>query len=373
MKNYCPLPFGHITVETKGGYWPCCHHAPPADQICNIRDVTHDQWFSGKYMSDLRQSFLDDEKHTGCQVCWNSEDKGQQSLRQRVLKEYKILKTDTRPALVNVEVQLGNLCNLTCLMCDENSSSAILAENRRLGINLYQQKDFAWTESAWQNLEAMIGSGLKVLNIRGGEPFYNKGLIDIIERMSDERCSNLVLHVTTNATIWSERWQQALKRFRLVRMMFSVDAVGDLYEYIRYPASWQQVSDNIDQIRTCDNINPMVHAVAQNLNIHAIGELIDWCEARNMFLEIDQLSKPEHLNLTNLPPELNKRAQKHLESYLARTDKPHLLQSLASYLEQLRSTNYDAGAWQSFLSQIAARDRLRGNDFSKFLSTKDAV
>lgn len=371
MKNYCPLPFGHITVETKGGYQPCCQHLPPIDRTQNIHDISPDQWFFGQYMTELRESFSKDQRHPGCQMCWSVEDKSQQSLRQRIQQEYKILGVGTEPSLVNVEVQLGNLCNLTCMMCNENASSAILAENRRLGINRYQQKDFSWDETAWQNLELLIGSGLKVLNIRGGEPFYNKGLLDIVERIPNDRCNNLILHVTTNATIWSKRWKQALSRFRLVRVMFSVDAVGELYEYMRYPGNWSVVANNIDQMRSCPNIKPMVHAVVQNLNIHALGDLIDWCDKRSMFLEFNQLTKPAHLSLVNLPPELNQQARIHLQDCLNKTDKSHLIQSLSSYISQLESAEFYPAAWDSFVNQVDMRDRLRGTDFRKFLAIKD--
>ena len=94
--------------------------------------------------------------------------------------------------MITVEIQLGNLCNLTCLMCNENSSSAILSENIKLGINKVKQKNFTWNDISFDYLYEILLSGPKIVNIRGGEPLYNKKLLKLIEDLPEEICSTTI-------------------------------------------------------------------------------------------------------------------------------------------------------------------------------------
>lgn len=374
MKNYCPLPFGHAMIDTRGFYHVCCSNFTPDEFAQNIRDIEHDGWQGNPYLAEIRSSFLKDEKHPGCRRCWTLESRGENSLRQRVQKEYQILKTSKdNPKILTAEVQIGNLCNLSCLMCNEESSSAFLAENKRLGIAVMDQQNFNWDDKAWANFEKLVASpDLKVLNIRGGEPFYNKRFLQMLEEISDQQCKNIMLHMTTNGTVWNERWANVLKKFRLVRLMFSIDATGELLEYIRYPISWAVLQDNISQMRTLPNVNSIVHCTTQNLNIHALDDLIDWCEQNQIYLELGQLTTPSYLRLYNLPPDLRQRAMQSLKSALQKGPAGHIEKSLTSYINLLETAEHKEALWQEFVEKISMRDRVRNRDFRNFLPTQDS-
>jgi microcystin-dependent protein len=186
-------------------------------------------------------------------------------------------------------------------MCSEIFSSAILAENIKLKNNKHDQDDFKWSEVAFENLQDIISTGPKVLTVIGGEPFYNKKFLELLESLPAEACRQTLLHIVTNCTQWNNRWADALKKFKLVRMMFSVDGTESLYEYIRYPAVWETTNSNIDQIVTGANIKPLVNTTVQNLNIGSIGSIIQWSKKKNLYLQLVQLVQPSWLTVTNLP------------------------------------------------------------------------
>lgn len=373
LDNFCAFPFGHTTVSTNGDFSVCCIHNTPKEHVVNINNNRFDQWNQSEYLQEVRTAFRNNQQHPGCHVCWQKEKVGQVSMRTRNLREYQILGvTEATEFPVEVEVQLGNLCNLKCLMCNEHESSGILAENIQLGINKYNQQDFHWSEQAFTNLQELTSTGLKVLSIRGGEPFYNKPLLDIIENLPDEACSRTMLHISTNATVWNRRWQQALKKFKLVRLMFSVDAVGDLYEYIRFQGQWHETNTNIDQMSTGSNIKSLVHCVVQNLNIHEIGQVIQWAKEKNLYLQLEPLNHPSWLTITNLPAPLKQRAISHLEQVLlwnlADHEKEFLTVCHSQLVDSLQKP-FDFELWNTFQTQIGLRDRLRNNSYLRFLPT----
>jgi molybdenum cofactor biosynthesis enzyme MoaA len=291
-------------------------------------------------------------------------------MRQRVTKEYTILGIDTaKPSIKNAEINLGNLCNLKCLMCQEQESSSILAENVRLGINILNQQDLKWNEAAHAHAKKIVQSRPRVLNIRGGEPFYNKDLLNLVRDIPDQQARQMMLHITTNATIWNKEWQEALARFRSVRMMFSVDATDDLYEYMRFPGSWADTSSNIQQIIKLPNVNGMIHCVVQNLNIARLQSVIDWSIQCGIQLEFDLLWKPAYLKIVNLPRGLKQQAISSVQGLLSNDYPTPIIDFLSKcntiLLESQQQDNTQL--WQEFKKQIEPRDHLRGNSYTDFL------
>jgi molybdenum cofactor biosynthesis enzyme MoaA len=333
----------------------------------NINRHSHEHWLASQYVTDVRQSFVADHRHPGCVQCWQREDAGFSSLRTRAMKEFSILPTRPDRPIRTVEIDLGNLCNLRCLMCDEKNSSAILAENVRLGVNSIQQTDIAWQSTGYDNLQKLLDQRPYVVNIRGGEPFYNKDLLSLINNIPAAHAKDMLLHVTTNGTTWSERWQKALAKFRLVRIMFSVDAVGPLYEYMRFPASWQAVEQNIQIMRRLPNVKCLVHAVCQNLNVANLGPLITWCAENDLYLEIESLTTPDYLQMQNLPPAHKAYALTHLDELITTTLSPQIMEAVRSARNVLSGSRYDPTMWQLFKKNIVMRDTIRGNSFEMFI------
>lgn len=372
--NFCPIPFGHTMITAKGNFQVCCLHETPKEYQVNINNSLYEDWRDGQYLNIIQESFRKDLKHPGCKTCWANEKIGQISYRKRILKEYSLLNItsvdDLNDYPVNIEINLGNLCNLKCLMCAEWNSSAILAENVKLGINQFQQQEFHWTPEAFDHLEKLLSHQPKIINIRGGEPFYNKDLLKLVERLPEDTCKKSLLHITTNTTQWSSAWAQALKKFKLVRIMISLDAIDDLYEYIRYPASWNQVRSNVLEMKNYSNFKLLVHSVVQNLNILQLGKLINWCQDNNLYIHFDQLIDPDYLQICNLPHAKKQQAVDHLQHILTENHSSYINEFVQNCINQLsESLNQPDNIllWKKFKNQIGMRDTIRNNSYQKFL------
>ena len=371
MKHYCAMPFNHVNIGNNGDYQICCIHPVPEEHKKNINQTSLDEWMQNPYLDEVKSAFAEDKQHLGCQRCWQQEKSGTQSVRQVQTKEYKIIGAKPMQSkILHIEVAVGNLCNLSCVMCNEYNSSAILSENKKLGIAVLDQREFTWSESALQNLQHILNYRPRVIHLRGGEPMYNKRILELLDDFPAEHARNTLLHLTTNATMWTEQWQQALSKFKSVRMMLSVDAVGDLAEYIRYPGKFDQIEQNIKLIAECKNINPVIHATIQNLNIMHVGDLIAWARRVNIYLMLDLLVRPDHLEITNLPPVLKQQAIEHLSVVLSQDLDPHIQSEITAYkiaLETSLQQPLDQLRWQRFVDNVSQRDAVRGNSHRDFL------
>jgi molybdenum cofactor biosynthesis enzyme MoaA len=369
--KYCAMPFNHVNVNSLGDYQICCKHPVPEENRKNIKFTSPEDWQNNQYLNEVRNSFEQGLEHPGCSKCWQHENLNVPSLRQEQAQEYQILGAKQfQQKLLNIEIAVGNLCNLSCIMCDETSSSAILSENRRLNIARLDQQDFAWSDIAFDHVEQLLAKSPPVVNLRGGEPMYNKKILHMVNKFSSKDLNRTMLHITTNATHWSDEWQTALAKFRLVRIMLSVDAVDELFEYIRYPAQFSQVEDNVKKIISNKNIKPVIHAIVQNLNIASIGKLITWARETNIHIMLELLTYPAHLQITNLPDHLKIRAIDHLVQTLETEPAVHIRDSLSAYkkiLEDSLTQPFDLVKWESFVNQVSMRDNLRGNTHKDFL------
>ena len=368
MKHYCAMPFNHVSVGNNGDYQICCIHPVPDKHKKNINQTGVDEWLQNPYLHEVKSAFAEDQQHPGCKRCWQQETSGTQSIRQVQAKEYKIIGAKPMQSrILHIEVAVGNLCNLSCVMCSEYNSSAILAENRQLGIAVFDQREFIWTQSAFENLQQILDYRPRVIHLRGGEPLYNKRILELLDDFPAEHARNTLLHLTTNATTWTPQWQQTLSKFKSVRMMLSVDAVDELSEYIRYPSKFAQVEHNIKQIITCSNVKPVIHATVQNLNIMHIGQVVQWAKRMNIYLMLDLLVQPDYLEITNLPPVLKQQAIDHLHTVLAQDLDPHIQSEISAYKTALETATFVPQRWQRFVDNISRRDAVRGNSHKDFL------
>ena len=368
MKHYCAMPFNHVNVDTNGDYQICCRHKVPKEHRKNINQTKIEQWLQSSYLADVQQAFSDDQQHPGCQHCWQLEHRGAQSMRETQAQEYKIIGAQPlKTKVLNVETAVGNLCNFSCVMCEESNSSLLLAENLKLGIAVRDQREFAWSDDAFENLQQILDLSPRVINFRGGETLYNKNILKLITEFPANKLNTTLLHLTTNASIWTPAWAEALSKFKSVRIMFSVDAVGKLFEYMRYPGQFNQIEQNITQIVKCKNIKPVIHVTVQNLNIMHLGELIKWAKQMNIHLMLDTLVKPKWFAMTNLPPVLKQQAIYHLNDVLMQDLDEHIYSEITAYKTAMETATFDPQRWQQFVDDVSRRDAVRGNSHKDFL------
>lgn len=370
---FCPYPFSHVNIQTNGGLEVCCDHQSTSNVKFNINSHSIDEWFNSDYRRELQDYFRRGEPHPGCDRCWRRESMNTGSLRTMVQKEYQILGvTDSNfDELIAMEAQVGNLCNLKCLMCNETQSSVVLQENTQLGINQYTQKDFTWTDVGMKHLDDLVSRKLKAMNFRGGEPLYNKKIKSLLSGFSQEKANGMMLHLTTNATVWDQSWADILSKFKLVRMMLSVDAVTDCYEYIRFPADWKTVESNIQKIIKMPNVKPVVHCTVQNLNILHLDKLIKWCVDQHVYIEFNVLVWPQYLRPVNLPKPLIELALSRLRK-IEDICTPKLvdsnLKSIIEILTKSLDSDRDPKLWQEFVDNIQIKDQFRNNSYKNILT-----
>ena len=147
----------------------------------------------------------------------------------------------------------------------------------------------------------------------------------------DGSINNVVVSYNTNGTVLPDQeiielWKQA----KLVKIYFSIDSIGDSFNYVRFPADWKQVESNIIDgfFKIADlNIVFSVGPTVNITNIFYIGDIINWVEKNIAYnlqgdptdIYINPVGDFSHggkvLNLRNLGYDLQQRALEYLSKF----------------------------------------------------------
>jgi MoaA/NifB/PqqE/SkfB family radical SAM enzyme len=110
----------------------------------------------------------------------------------------------------------------------------------------------------------------------------------------------LTLHYTTNATIFPDNsWLELWKQFKEVEIQLSIDGIGQRFEYIRYPASWEIVSTNALKYLEIQNIKLSISTTVSAYNIAYLDELFSWAKQNGLPKPyLGRVHNPSHLRPT---------------------------------------------------------------------------
>lgn len=264
---------------------PCCYFST------NIR-LTPDQKMD-------RQAWLKNDFNVSCRACADLESSGLYSYRQ---SSFDLISGVTDQIEI-LTVAVNKICNLACPSCDAGSSSFWYQENRRHNVpqasyvHELHQEDRAGTvtEKFIQRLSELDLSQLKYVKFGGGEPLMSDThqlIMDLIPYPEQ-----VILHYTSNFTVMpSHKVFKAWSKFKLIKWVASIDGIENQFEYLRWPAQWTNIKQNIAQAKQTAPHNVMfgVEHTVNPLNVFYFDRFNAWFEQN---LRTNRYGDPSDLNI----------------------------------------------------------------------------
>lgn len=382
LDTFCLAPWVHSTVAVDTKLYPCCAFDRNGTQTY----TDFEGWWNGDTMSNLRSDFIANVKNSNCNRCWQDEALGKESLRQGYNKLFKPyvdfaqLGKDIKNNNVNNvslpttwELDIGNLCNLKCIMCNPTLSNKIhdeVVDNKskfaEFPMLVKQTKNVVstnWTESEdGKRFIELIKPNVKWLKIQGGESLTVKGIRDLIESLD---AKNVTLSITTNGTVLDQRLLDALSKFKKVEISVSVEAIGPANDVIRYGSSWQIIEKNIDLLHQCPNVTLQLNHVLQNTSTLFLPNVIEFAERRGLHLALIRLKQPEYLSLESIPTI-------HVDHLIDAVDKLEITNPrnipIKNFIKNIRTcVNYQPEKHKQFQQYVATLDQVRSKKLTPWL------
>jgi organic radical activating enzyme len=353
-EHICYLPWVGLDITPQNEYKPCCKYK-------NVIATNLADYLVHKELEDLKSSFLAGEKPAECDRCWRDEDAGIESKRQM---DWKNLLNETIPNLVNfksISLPFGNTCNLACRTCKSYSSSRWLTEEKKfhkyIPVKMFPHNKY-YQDTVFLDKMKELSEHVELLEIPGGEPFITgiEEQLDFLDHLISKNANTIVLHYMTNATIMpDDRFWDKWKHFKKVDIQLSIDGIGKVYEYTRWPGVWSETYTNIKeyQKRCKDNIQLSISHTVSVFNIFYLNQFIEWCQQ-------EQLPKP-YIGLVSSPAQyniniLNNKTKEYLSSILTSRE----------VIDSMNTSN-DQNLLHKMLLYVTMIDKHRNQKFSEYL------
>ncbi|MBY0386407.1 twitch domain-containing radical SAM protein, partial [bacterium] len=380
--TFCSVPWTQLATNSSGYYRVCCNALPVKNlvrdeqgHVLTVYKNSAEEALNSPTYKQIRQEMLNSVRPEMCTRCFREEDSGVESARQRWNKRWPIkdvTSSDLVPKIQYVDLRLGNLCNLKCRMCNPYSSSKwvdewnSVAESAELVPNAaltpeeaqrLKKMDWPENEKTWKNLEPVLNS-VEEIYLTGGEPFLSLKQVDLLDWLiRTERSQHVVLKYNSNATLFPEKLISRWQKFKSVRLNLSIDGVGELNDYIRYPANWTHVETNLKAFIQLKKegvpLEISVHTTVQNYNILELSQIILYFQKNYQLTPyLNILNHPACLNVRALPPNLKQEAQ----SNLAPLSQEKGVSEVISYM---LAEDWSEKYWPEFLNYTEKLDFIR--------------
>lgn len=372
------MPFVHAFV-TPNIISPCCAYTG------DLKFNSKDQYWQSEQLRQIQDNMLNDVRDKGCQICWKKEDRGYSSLRQHSNEIYKehieaVKKQSVASWPFYIDLRLGNLCNLKCRMCVSEWSSQIAGEilenPQEDWIDTPQQKIIELDDDTWNVLHKWMPFVRRVF-MTGGEPTIIKKNLEYIDKIvASGHSKDVELIFTTNATNINQAFKEVGKEFKSVSYNVSIDAVGDLARYIRYPSDWDTIDKNLKNIGEGVSFNTTI----QWLNMTRLDDIFNYiqhCGIDFGGVWFQLVTDPHYLDPIYAPRFMKEKCISDItnflnSSFLKQEKYSNILYGeLKKSLEQTKTyltKNLDNVKYtKEFLMRMEILDRLRGQNLFQVL------
>jgi MoaA/NifB/PqqE/SkfB family radical SAM enzyme len=331
--TFCPAPWTSLNIDQAGRVSPCFHCV---EVVGNVKVNTIQEVITGPVLTDMRQSMSRGEWAPGCAWCKRLEETtGVSGRTVRRASAEIIAAIDADIDFFKLEhlvVNWSNLCNLACVYCNPETSTA-WQSIKKIPINHVKNEHADLIE-----LARTQGHNIQGLSLGGGEPLLQKGLEQFLDYIDASKVSVMI---TTNLSVDLEHnaIYQRLKKWPNVSWMISFDnANRDKFEYVRHGASWTQFVDNI-QVMKRDQQKVQAHPAYSIYCALDLMEYYDFCADQQLDIFWCELNHPTALDIRRQSTSLRQLAIAEIDRVVAKyTDQKNLSTDV---LERYRATLVD--------------------------------
>jgi sulfatase maturation enzyme AslB (radical SAM superfamily) len=365
-------------------------------------------------MSDIRKQMLAGERPAGCSECYQVEQHGKVSGRQRQLLKIGVTQADFDKTMLSTpwlqefknsrdrdgvtdqlpqdwQIDLGNFCNSACLFCEPHSSSRLASEFKRVGF-IKELPPEAWVDDP-ASLSMFIETlehtpRLAYLHFIGGETLITPAFRKILQALVDNNlCQQVTIGFTTNLTTWDSDIVKLLSEFKEVNLGMSVECLHPVNDYARYGSNlatvermmkrWIDVARQqgwLMQIRITPTILTVLHLDTIYQFAMAEGIAVESCNF---------LNDPAFMRPTVLPAQYRQQVIDRLQAWIDQqpevdpkqiinTRDPHrvtqqLVQDAVSYREYLRTEPDESHRLPDLVRYLKTMEQSRKNSVLNYL------
>ena len=209
----------------------------------------------------------------------------------------------------------------------------------------------------------------------GGEPLYLKIHTEFLEKIVElGYAKNIQLRYHTNATILPDKILELWKEFQYVELMLSIDAIDQQNYWLRYPADWKTIEENLQKIDAQgEHLYAKILCTVNAINVIYLADFAEWILSQKYkkiglkdhdgLFHPGILHYPEYMCTKILPQNVKNLATSNIDklqekypdnnqitniknaiNFMNLEDNSHLISDLKQYItaiDRMRQTSFD--------------------------------
>ena len=327
---HCPR-IDHFIRLNKDGSVGKCGHMINAKGFDSYELLENSDW-----MANIRRTIDQGQWPMECFRCQRSEKTKGESIRTNSINRHKMLHPIMSDYLI-VGGVLDNVCNSACQSCNAGLSTKI---------GSLESKDYPRVDN-YNVFKKLPHERIIEFDVNGGEPTASKNYKKILKALPQ---NVKIVRMNTNGSRMIPELEEVLKRRIMVIVTLSLDGIGDVHDYVRWPIKWKNYEKTVSAYQELQKKYKLLQldfwTTVSCLNINILPDIINY--ARDIKIPHDWafLEQPSVLNVkyTN---KFTSRA-KHISPNQISIDKDNNIELEAFIQRQDRLRNISVNDYLNF-------------------------
>jgi len=278
---HCPR-LKHFVRLNADGTIGKCGHMKGSPGFKTFHDLDHSKW-----LADVKNKMENDQWPDECERCQTQEKIKGESIRTNSIARHKILHPKKEDYLI-VGGVLDNICNSACQSCNSTLSTKI---------GSLHGKDYTRIDNT-QNFYTIPQDRILELDVNGGEPTASPNYKKVIASLPD---NVKIVRMNTNGSRMIDELQGLLDRGIMVIVTLSLDGVGAVHDYVRWPIRWDAYTETVDRYITLRERNDLLKidfwTTVSALNINNFSDIVSYAQSKNIPHDYAPLYRPGALDI----------------------------------------------------------------------------
>jgi MoaA/NifB/PqqE/SkfB family radical SAM enzyme len=295
FRSLCYAPHTNLFFDTQGRARACCWNWE--HPLGNVQTHTLDEIWRSAQANILRQALENYSLHNGCALCEKETENGWTS--RALIRNYDTFSVEPMSMQwpKRMEFAISNVCNLECVMCTGEFSSAIRTRRERR-----PPLPKVYTEAFLQSLRKYVPH-LEAINFLGGEPFLISEYYTIWQILVEE-APHVKCHVLTNGTQYNDRIEHFMQSLDFSFAVSLDGATKATVESIRVNANFDEQMNNLQRLREYTrkrNTDLFLTFCFMRKNWHEFGEFCLFADSWDCDVKVNHVTRPPEMSIETLP------------------------------------------------------------------------
>ena len=223
---YCPR-LDHFVRLNQDGSVGKCGHMVNAKGFESFKEIENSEW-----LKRIKDTMSEDKWPDECARCQQSERVKGESIRTNSIVRHKMLHPIRKDYLI-VGGVLDNICNSACQSCNAGLSTKI---------GSLESKNYPRVDN-YDLFQRLPQDRITELDVNGGEPTASKNYKKVLTELP---ANVKIVRMNTNGSRMIKEIEDVLKRNIMVIVTMSLDGMGNVHDYVRWPIKWTDYKKTVD-------------------------------------------------------------------------------------------------------------------------------